>query len=455
MKKKFQHDILYNLWRLFSRCKSDTGIIASCQKKLEKMLYKPVRWPETARLVAKTRIVHIRKIQDKLVSLLRTQKKPIRVCFAVIYDSVFPAESLFIQMTKDKFFSPFILIIPDTARGRINEAHQLEKSYTALKAKYGDYVRCSFSQDKKKYVDVSAEADIVCTANPYDEMTHPLYRIYYLSEKTLPIYFNYGYANGHFGYTHVAPMLSLSLVWYYYTESAFVTNIFKTAMLNEGANLVTAGYIKMDRLNEQTVYPRNRKRIIIAPHHTIMQSTRKALALSNFMRFADFFKKLPSLYPDVEFIFRPHPLLYPTLARKDVWGKEKTDKYFEDIQSLSNMIWQDGGDYFETFANSDGMIHDCGSFVSEYVYTRKPMCFMLDREESIDYNFAKNGADTLRNSYLAYSEDDIRHFIEEVIIKENDYKAEQMASVREQLMLNYPYATDFVMQHLKSCFQIC
>lgn len=454
MKHPVSHAIFYCLWKLCARQTTRNKVTSTIYSKLTKKLYNPRRWPKTASIVAKDYINHTKRVQEQLINKIKAQKKPIRICFAVVYDSVFQGEPLFMQLLNDKDFSPFILVIPDIARGRENEKFQLQKTLKSLRKKYGDKVQSSYSYQDKRYKDYSEEIDIICTANPYDQMTHPLYSITYLSQKCLPIYFNYAYPNDHYSYTHIASTLPLSLMWKYFTESDKVTQTFKEHMLNNGANLVTVGYIKMDRLAEQKKRPSKRKSIIIAPHHSVGQQFKNVYNISTFMQHADLYQKLPELYPEIDFIFRPHPLLFPTLAKNDIWGKEKTEAYFREIQSHNNMTWQNGGDYFETFTNADGMIHDCGSFVSEFVYTGKPMCFLLSHEKNIDYFFMENGAEILRNSYLAYTSDDIRKYIEQVIICGNDEKSAQMAKSRLTTMVNYPNATSIALQHIKQSLGI-
>ena len=74
--------------------------------------------------------VHYRYKQVlKSLNKKRRQGQKIRVCFSVVYDSVFPAAPVFEQMLKEDVFSPFILVIPDAVRGEENMFHHLKKNY--------------------------------------------------------------------------------------------------------------------------------------------------------------------------------------------------------------------------------------------------------------------------------------------------------------------------------------
>ena len=386
----------------------------------------------------------IKALKNKILN-----KSKIRVCFMVIFDSVFPAKPLFEKMLMDDIFEPFILIIPDKSRGEKHMYEQMEKSYNNLSAKYS-CVYSSYDNVRKLFIDYSARMDIVCTANPYETMTNKLYRIGKLCKKNiLPIYFNYGYPAVSFA-RKVASLGSLAKMWKVFSESESIIEEYCKSMKTHGTNLVLAGYMKMDELANFVEVPRARKRVIIAPHHTIEEKFQSTIGLSNFLIYAEFFKELPKLYPQIDFIFRPHPLLKVALEKDEIWGVEKTQKYFEEITKHSNLIYQDGGDYFETFVNSDGMIHDCSSFLAEYMYTEKPVCYMLRNVASIKQFFMNNGQEMIQNCYQAYSEKDILSYLDNVILAGNDVlRNERVKFVYKTLKVNYPNVSEFVLDYIK------
>lgn len=386
---------------------------------------------------------------DELKNKVKNNQK-VKVAFLVVFDSVFPGERLFEQMLQDELFEPFIVTIPDISRGEENKFRQMDKTYKTLSEKYPNYVYKSWDDKKQEFIDFSEKMDMVCLANPYDSMTYELYRIEKLASKNiLPIYFNYGYPAVNFA-REVASLYSLSLVWKLFSESKYTLKEYSRVMLSKGKNLVLAGYMKMDNLAEQKKQQRIRKKIIIAPHHTIETRYKSLIGLSNFLQYADFFKELPKLYPQIDFIFRPHPLLKVTLEKEENWGKEKTDNYFKEIQKNKNLIYQEGGDYFETFVNSDGIIHDCSSFLAEYMFTKNPGCYMLAGKDSIEKYFMENGKAILKHYYQAFQKEDIINYIDTVILGGVDPKKEKRERfVTKELMVNYPNVSKFVIEYIK------
>ena len=70
----------------------------------------------------------------------------------------------------------------------------------------------------------------------------------------------------------------------------------------------------------------------------------------------------------IQIAFKPHPNL-KTVNKSSKSGKPNDD-YYDKWNSLDNGQLEEG-DYFDLFLQSDAMIHDSVSFLSEYLYTMK------------------------------------------------------------------------------------
>ncbi len=380
------------------------------------------------------------------------KKRKLRVAFLVIYDSVFPAEAVYKKMRESSVFEPALYVIPDTLRGEQNMLTQMFKTYKSLKEKYGKVI-LPYDTEHKTFAAIEDDFDIFCTANPYDSMTHLNYRIRHLTIERgkLSFYINYGYPGVVYG-REVFSRQAMSLLWRYFIESEALFPEYRQHEILYGLNTEIVGYPKMDALAQCSIdTERTFKRIIIAPHHTIDDAV--SLHLSNFLVFADFFLKLPARYPEVQFVFRPHPMLFPKLTDEKFWGREKTKKYLATMQAFPNVEYQDGGDYFETFANADGIIHDCSSFLTEWMYTEKPGCYLLRNRESIEEQFMPAGQAVLDLYYQAFCEEDIIHFIDDVILHgEDPLKEKREAYVRRYVKVNYPDAAGRIVSYLEKQF---
>lgn len=173
------------------------------------------------------------------------------------------------------------------------------------------------------------------------------------------------------------------------------------------------------------------------------------LSLANFIRYADFFMSMPDRWPGIDFVFRPHPFLFKIMSRPKIWGPGRVERYVRELKSKPNVIWSDGGDYFSEFAESDGCIQDCGSYLVEYMYTGKPCCYMLKSPADIDVKFAPLGRKCLEQCYIAYDTDAIDSFIRDVIVGGNDSKAKSRAAFAKTIMVNHPHAAEAALACIK------
>lgn len=388
----------------------------------------------------KTQIKHLRKKIKK--------GEKIRVCFSVVFDSVFPAENVYKKMLDDEIFEPFILIIPDVTRGEENMFYQMDKTYKTLSAKYSN-VYNSYDYKKNEFTDWSDKMDMCFFANPYDTMTHELYSVQYLRKNVFTMYIPYSYT-GHLKYNlniYKSPIYSLFNK--IYVENKKTYNLIKKCQSKHIHNLEIVGYPKMDSIVSIPKIQTERPLIVIAPHHTV-RKVEGYLNISNFLRLADFFLELPQKYPQIDFVFRPHPLLFVTLSAEDIWGKEKVSDYIERLKLNPNLTYQEGGEYFETFVKSSALINDCGSFLLEYFYFGKPQCFVLENDEEIEREFTRDGKKVLEYVYKAFNEQDISSFIDNVVLDKKDFMLEKRLKFgRENIMINYPKSTEIIINKIK------
>lgn len=392
-------------------------------------------------------------LQSKKEKLARGEK--LKVAFFAIYDSAFSAKSIVDKMLNDSVFDPYVVIIPDVIRGDSNRIYQLKKTYNTFVEKYGeDRVIMPYDFETNEYQDISDQFDLVWFPIPYDLMTHRFYRVEYLSKKgLLPFYTSYFYM-GRTNYDlGVIRSFQFSLFWKIFVETDYVNHLLQKHQRIGGKNAVTTGYGKMDSISEIKEVPRKRKKVIIAPHHTVRKWV-GGLNLSNFLFYFDFFVDLPKKYPEIDFVFRPHPLLFTTLSQADLWGEKRVEEYLNKIKDNPNLEYSEGGDYFDLFVNSDALIHDCGSFLAEYFYTEHPQCFLLRNKNEINEEFLPFGKKILQNTYQAYCENEIIEFIDNVVIKgEDTMKASRDLFANHEIKINHPNASEVILNYLKGQVQ--
>lgn len=390
----------------------------------------------------------IKSIQKKV-----SAGNKVSVGFYVIYDSTFSAKPLFEKMLSDNLFNPYIVIAPDVARGHANMILQLNKSYNTFINLYGkEIVFLGYNEQDNNFIDYSEKFDIVHFSNPYDAMTHEFFQMIYIKDKNLlTFHTNYGFLSAdNYCRKYIINLPFMSYAWKVFAETEFGYKEFCKYEAIKGKNVSLTGYCKLDEYAKQKKLQYNRKRIILAPHHTVTNEAEETIGFSNFLRYADFFINLPNLYPEIDFIFRPHPLLFVTLEREDIWGKEKSDAYLKKLLSFNNIIFSNGGTYYDIFMNSDAIIHDCDSFMVEYLVTGYPCCFMLKNNSKINDLFSEFGKECLSFYYKAFNENEILYFIDNYVVAGNDIdKEKRLKFANQKIMINYPNVSEKILSEIK------
>ena len=387
---------------------------------------------ENKSILSKTK-KHYYEVQNVLI-----KKSNIIIRFAsyVIYDSTFCGYGLMdLMLSQKNKYCPKIVIIPDISRGEKHLIEQYKKTKNFFINKYGkEYVIDGYDLENNQFIDVSNQFDIVYCANPYDSIVNKVHSIQFLSQQNLlPIYISYGCYVDKYGYNSVMPLLELSLFWKVFADNKITYNDYKKYELLRGKNVVLSGYAKMDELNKYEYKISNKKTIILAPHHTINMDI---LPLSNFLQYSDFILELPKKYPNINFIFRPHPLLFTNMINYGYWTENDLSLYIKKLEKVG-ITYSYGGDYLEIFSKSDAIIHDCASFITEYLYTDKPCCFLA--KNNYKKYLSKLGNACLKYYYIAFNKDQIFDFIDKVVIENNDklYKRRKDFS-KKKITINYP-----------------
>ncbi|MBO6025179.1 MAG: CDP-glycerol glycerophosphotransferase family protein [Bacteroidales bacterium] len=341
---------------------------------------------------------------------------PVKVLFFALDSNTWKYDSLFQAMQKDSFFSPTILVVPQVNKGKEFMLYQLRHGCEYYESK-GYPTICSYDEETDSYVDAfSFHPDIIFYSNPYDGLVDDRYNIRNYMEKTLTCYVNYTYCSVPYEW-QCASAFHMK-VWRTYVECD--SNYNQIKQFYSANNCVVTGYPTSDLFastketgKDWKLKDGELKRVIWAPHHTIEGNT-LLIQFSTFLLYCDFMLKVAEEYQEtVQFVFKPHPLLLPALYAHPDWGKEKTDAYYEKWAKGKNTAYVNA-DYIDLFKSSDAMIHDCGSFIIEYLYVNKPVMFLDTYDRRAQSNEVAKKAYGCH--YVGKKEDDIKEFIEKVVI---------------------------------------
>jgi len=144
--------------------------------------------------------------------------------------------------------------------------------------------------------------------------------------------------------------------------------------------------------------------ILWSPHFTVNSRRKWSSFIDHHEAIIRIFEKRQDLF----LLVRPHPFLKSALAKHADWGPEKTRSWFADLDARDNMAVDNSTDYQSAFKASSALLSDAGSFLVEYLYTDKPICYLsgdgnigLNEEVSaLDY-FHRGSSASLIEDFVA------------------------------------------------------
>jgi len=375
----------------------------------------------------------VKRQHRQYVSAMRG-RKPVNVVFMAIDLALWRYQYLYDIMNADERFCVSIVLSPCLGREQKEQDMKgLRDFFDQNHIKYIDYNPHSAPYDIKNELN----PDIIFYTQPYEYLLTPEHdcRAFY---NRLVCYMPYGF-NTFAKWSYNLHFCNLAWRLYYPTKES-LEQAMKLSD-NHGENVRISGYANADGYFQQHHHSvwkvmndgKNRKRIIWAPHFTIQKQSETIPARSNFLWMADFMLHLAQEYKDLlQISFKPHPTLLTRLYQHKEWGKTRTDAYYEQWRSMANTQLETG-EYVDLFMTSDAMIHDCASFSGEYHYSEKPVMFVSKDVKSVLSQLSSVGQKALSLHYLGATYADIRHFIDDVVLGEND----PMRPQREQFVKDY------------------
>ena len=357
-------------------------------------------------------------------------KDKIKVGFCFNYSAGWSGDDLYNLFARDEHFESAIFF--RSKGNRITQKEEFGRDLERFKSHGLNVVKVNYDSD------IPAQ-DVLIQLSPYYQYDPYAFRLVNLKVMTLLVYIPYGY--------HVLTRTNFWTDWSFFrvlwkmfsTSKPELEHIQKTVKVGMPRGIYS-GYPKMDIFfgkdaNFHFNWKMTRadaKKIIYAPHHAIEEGVR----ISTFQWNHQFMYEFAKAHPEISWVFKPHPNLFPALVRNKIFPSVAAcEEYYQKWNDLPNAQVYTGAYYQKIFATSDGMIHDCASFIAEYQYVDKPMIYLTRDTQK----FNELGNEILKVSYTVDGKDldGIAAMIQRVFIEGDDYKAAERREVFDKY-LNYP-----------------
>lgn len=365
------------------------------------------------------------------------KKDVINVIFLPMNVAMWKYQGVYDLLKHDNRFRLFVFLAPATTyslESRCADLRDMRKFFSAHDIPFIDYEL----EKGKGPVDIFTivKPDIIFYAQPYEHSIDNIYNFHRFNQ-SLICHIPYSFRNTN-NMSFNDNMRFNNIAWKLYYSTEETKKFAQKYAYNHGTNVVVVGYPGADeyahslRYDPWKIKERKYKRIIWAPHFTIVKGV-GFCQVSNFLKMAELMREFALEYSDrVTIAFKPHPRLYSELTKHPEWGEEKAKEYY-DFWKNSPTTQLETGDFADLFKSSDAMIHDSGSFTVDYLYFNKPVLY-----DNPDIEAAKAAAnETAKKAYDVHysisSLNDIKTFIDEVVLKGND----PMKAQREEFYRNY------------------
>ena len=323
-------------------------------------------------------VPRIRKRYAEVLEYLRAREGKFRVLFLSSDCSKWKVQTLYDRMKDSARFEPVVALSVYGWHDDLSAAEsRLERSRVFFSSRG---IPAEHAYDARKHMAISLEnfkPDIVFYDQPWDVL--PEHDPAVVSSFALTCYVPY-----------VIPNFTIDVVD---CALAFHRKVFRHFMLNEDwsalcrrvrGDLSVAGmtvgsghpmldvYDKIDASTDGDL-------VVYAPHWSFPHKDNpNFFNISTFLWTGQAMLDYARLHPEINWAFKPHPVLKGALIKSGVMSEAEVDAYYGEWEKIGESCYT--GDYPELFKRSRAMITDCASFLTEYASTGKPIVRLVSSQ---------------------------------------------------------------------------
>lgn len=359
--------------------------------------------------------IHDMKVIPALLAERRIRREgPIRVGFLCQYIPAWTkVASVYEQMKADPRFEPVLLCLPSgIEKNRLINPDSLENdTYDYFISKgYSEAVNTLIG--KETWLDLKElNLAYIFYPRPYNALIPASYSSRIVSRYSRICILMYGPATTEEITRTVLNRPFMGSVYFYFAETPFSRQInIRNNRFPHWLGLQHSechGLPVLEQLAKAKGQPsdswnfsKNEFRAIWAPRWT----TDKEDGGSNFFTY---YKSLPAYaaeHPDMDFLFRPHPLTFQNFIKTGEMTPQEVEEFKAVCQSLPNLRLDQQPQYEATFWNSSVLISDISAIMPEYFTTGKPLIFCAS---NMELNLADYMKKMIKGCYVVYNEQEL------------------------------------------------
>ena len=284
-------------------------------------------------------------------------------------------------MRKDPRFEVFLICVPSGIQNQVLINPDSEENDTFEYFQQHGYQAVNALVGKNQWLNLKKmKLDYVFCSRPYNSYMPKPYgsgRVSRYSKICCLVY----------GMSITKPVLKLVLnsfqnIYCYFAESAYAAEMNrKRHKWMHKLGLMKTVYMGMPALgqildarndtNGAWDFSENKFRVMWTPRWT----TDPNLGGTNFFLYKDVLLTYAKEHKDIDFLLRPHPLMFENFVRTGEMSKEEIKAYEGEVEKLPNVSFDREQEYGATFWKSSVLISDVSGILPEYFVTGKPLIY--------------------------------------------------------------------------------
>lgn len=307
----------------------------------------------------------------------------IKVGFIVQMSEIWDKEvGIYEDMLSREEFEPIIIVVPPYNMSTKKYSISYKNNYFIKN--YPNAVK-AISKDGTVIDIASMDLDYVFYQRPYDHYLVPKLRSSELVKYTRCCYVPYGYSGSDIFNdlcTHRSFMRNMS---YAFFESQYISDItnnkLKNTLPHRFQDITFMGYPVLESFfglaNDKDTDTKV-KNVLWTPRWSYDKKT----GGSHFIEYKDLFLELAGQYPDVEFVFRPHPLMFEELEREGLFSSDEKNRYLSQLNECGAKFDTDSL-FIDAAEKADVLITDYSSILINFFVSGKPIIYC---DSMIEFN---------------------------------------------------------------------
>nr|MBP3598622.1 CDP-glycerol glycerophosphotransferase family protein [Eubacterium sp.] len=217
---------------------------------------------------------------------------------------------------------------------------------------------------------------------------------------------------------------------YLFSENELMTQIYesyKQKFPNAGTTIATVGspkfvYALANTTKGSTHEKKYVQSVLYTPRWCFSEGT------SSFLELKDFFFDMAKNNKNIEYIFRPHPLMKQTLD--ETFGEEFWQEFLGEFDKYENAEVDLKTDYMDSFSRASVLVSDISTMMFEFSVTEKPVIYLYKADKLNEF-----GREAAKGYYYCYSAEDVDETLKN-IREGNDPCKELRRKISQELYCN-------------------